>query len=297
MTSDSGDAVSSFDWRAALRQWRKRRGLTQKTLAWRAGLSHSAVRSYENAQRNPSGESLTTLVRILGVPRQDANQILAAAGYAVDWSTLLEGRYIFDIDDARAQLERCPWPAFLTDQAINVVATNRLLEAIFDVELATEYLDAGDRNLLGGASDPRFARYLENYDEVVSFMIGLAKGDPRFQQNPERPAPWLEEPMSRFLRGDPSLITRVMALWETVEPIPHRTRHQFEVRWLYRGKTPMRFQGVLTVADLWNELSWNDWIPADEETWRILRDMVPDRSSDDPRELPTNAPTAENTPL
>lgn len=279
MTTNSGDVVSSFDWRAALRMWRKRRGLTQAALAERAELSHSAVRAYENAQRNPSTESLTTLVRVLGVPRQDANQILAAAGYAVDWSTLLDGRYIFDLDDAQAQLNRCPWPAFLTDQAINVVATNQLTEAIFDVDLATDYTDVGDRNLLGGASDPNFARYLENYDEVVSFMIGLAKGDPRFQQNPERPAPWLEEPMSRFLKGDPALITRVMALWQTAEPVPHRTRHQFDVQWLHQGKTPMRFQGILTIADLWNELTWNDWIPADPETWHTLHDITPARPS------------------
>ncbi len=219
------------------------------------------------------------LVRVLGVPRQDANRILAAAGYAADWSTLFEGRYVSDIEFARSQLERCPWPAFLTDQAINVVATNRLSETIFDVELTTEYMNPGDRNLLARVSDPQFARCLENYDEVVSFMIGLAKGDPRSQQNPEQPAPWLEEPMATFLRGDPSLITRVMALWETAEPIPHRTRHQFDVRWLYRGQTPMRFQGVLTIADLWNELSWNDWIPADAETWRILRDITPARHS------------------
>lgn len=273
-TDDTPDNLSTFDWRVALRSWRKRRGFTQNTLAQRAGLSHSAVRAYENAQRNPSGESLTLLVRALGIPRQDANQILAAAGFAVDWSTLLDGRYLFDLDQAQQQLDNCPWPAFLTDQSINVVATNRPLEAIFDVDLNTQFQEAGDRNLLGGASDPNFARYVENYDELVSFMIGLAKGDPRFLQNPERPAPWLEEPMSRFLHGDPALIARVMQLWEKAEPIPHKTRHQFEVRWLYRGETAMRFQGVLTVGDVWNELSWNDWIPADPRTWTTLNEIT-----------------------
>lgn len=234
----------------------------------------ATVRAYETGARDPSGKALTQLVRALGIPRQDANLILAAAGYAVDWETLLEGRYVFDLDHATSQLEKLPWPAFLSDQAINVIATNRAFEEVWDVDLASEYLTPGDRNLLGGASDPHFARYLQNYDEVVSFMIGLAKGDPRFQQNLERPAPWLEEPMARFLSGDPQLIKRVMGIWEKAPPIPHRTRHQYEVRWLYRGDLLLRFLGVLTIADLWNEVSWNEWIPADAETSARLAEIT-----------------------
>jgi transcriptional regulator with XRE-family HTH domain len=265
------DSINISDWRSSLRNWRRRKGIAQKTLAAKTGLSHATIRALESGSRNPSREALTRIVRQLGIPRQEANLIFASAGYTIDWSTLLEGRYVFDEDHARTQLEQCPWPAFLSDQAINVVATNHLLELIFDVDLTRQYLGPTDRNLLGGASDPNLARYLENYDEVVSFMIGLAKGDPRTQQNMERPSPWLEEPMARFLQGDPQLITRVMGLWESAPAISHRTRHQFEVRWLYRGETPMRFLGVLTVGDLWNELSWNDWIPADSETWSTLR--------------------------
>ena len=41
----------------------------------------------------------------------------------------------------------------------------------------------------------------------------------------------------------------------------------------------MRFIGVITIADVWNELSWNDWIPADAETWQTLRDITPDLHS------------------
>ena len=233
----------------------------------------ATVRSYENGARDPSGKSLTQVVRALGIPRQDANLILASAGYAVDWETLLTGRYVFDLEHARSQLEGCAWPAFISDQAINVVATNRLFDRVWDVDLTSEYLGAGDRNLLGGASDPHFARCIGNYDELVKFMIGLAKGDPRFEQNPERPAPWLEEPMARFLKGDAQLINRVMKLWDSAQPIPHRTRHQYEIHWLYRGETPMQFRGVLTIGDLWNELSWNDWIPADAETWARLAEI------------------------
>lgn len=264
----------TFDWRHALRTWRKRRGLTQKTLAQMTGLSPATVRAYETRARDPSARALTQMVRALGIPRQEANLILAAAGYAVDWQTLLEGRYVFDLGYAKSQLEACAWPAFISDQAINVVATNRLFDLVWDVDPAREYTKPGDRNLLGGASDPRFPRYVANFDELVKFMIGLAKGDPRFEQNPERPAPWLEEPMARFLKGDAALISQIMKLWEAAEPIPHRTRHQYDVHWLYRGETPMRFRGVLTIGDLWNELSWNDWIPADAVTWTRLTDIA-----------------------
>jgi hypothetical protein len=36
----------------------------------------------------------------------------------------------------------------------------------------------------------------------------------------------------------------------------------------------LKFHGVLTIADLWNELSWNDWIPADEATRAAVAEMM-----------------------
>lgn len=267
-------ASSAFDWKAALRRWRRRTGQTQVGLAAAAGVSVASIRAYERGARHPSGRSLTDIVRALGIPRQEANQLLAAAGYAVDWQTLLEGRYVSDRAHARSQMGDLPWPAFIADQGFNLVAANHWFELVWDVDLRTDMREPGRANFLAGVSDPRFVSCVGNFDELVSFMIGLAKGDPRLVQDMERPAPWLREALSIFLRGDPSLITRVGALWERAAPVTHWTRHQYPIDWLHRGERRLRFIGLLTIADLWNELSWNDWIPADEETWRALREIA-----------------------
>ena len=43
-----------FDWKTALRDWRKSESLTQAALAARSGLSLAAVRAYESGARRPS---------------------------------------------------------------------------------------------------------------------------------------------------------------------------------------------------------------------------------------------------
>jgi transcriptional regulator with XRE-family HTH domain len=257
-------------WREALREARRSRGVSVPALARRSGASVSAIKAYENGTRHPSQAALGSIIDALGVPREDANRIRAGAGYAVDWYTLLNERYTSDLAWLEAAVQRPPWPVFVTNQAIDLVYWNRTFESVWDVDVLKEFTDPGERNFLAGASDPNFADCFENYDEVVTFMIGLAKGDPRWEQNPERPAPWLQAPLQRFLSGDPAYIRRFFELWEKAAPLPHRTRHTYDLRWLYRREHPMRFTGIVTVVDIWNELSWNDWIPADAETWQAL---------------------------
>lgn len=262
-----------FDWRAALQARRKELGLSRPALAKLAGLSPSGVKVIELGTRNPSESSLSSVIDALGMTREDANRIRAAAGFAVDWQTLFDGRYLFDEARAVELLSQLPWPAFITNQGLDLVAANRAFEKVWHVDLTLP----GDRNFLAGASNVHFTRYIENFDELVSFMLGLAKGDPRLAQDLEHPAPWLRNAVDRLLDGDAQYISRVSRIWDTAEPLPHRTRHQYNVRWRYLGEHPMQFIGVLTICDVWNELSWNDWIPANAETWAALEEVLSPR--------------------
>jgi hypothetical protein len=46
------------------------------------------------------------------------------------------------------------------------------------------------------------------------------------------------------------------------------------VVWRHRGVGPvLRFIGQLTVCDIWNELNWQEWVPADAETWACMASL------------------------
>jgi hypothetical protein len=75
------------------------------------------------------------------------------------------------------------------------------------------------------------------------------------------------------MSGNPKLVSRFFELWSAAEPIPHRLRQRFRLDWLYRGERLMRFRGVLALANIADELHWNEWAPADAETWAILDEL------------------------
>lgn len=107
---------------------------------------------------------------------------------------------------------------------------------------------------------------MENWDEAMGFMIGLARADTRHAVNLERPTPLLAEPLRRFLEGDPAYIRRILGLWDPAPSVPHTTRMRYAMRWRHDSGVLMTFSCTMHVADIWQELSWHDWIPDDAAT-------------------------------
>ena len=265
---------AGFDWRAALRKHRTQRGLSQSEIARRSGLSLSAVKAYERGDRQPSRAALDAILDAIGLPLDDGNPIRVGAGFAIDWRGVLDRRYIADLDDIKRQADETPWPVFITNQGSYVVHWNRAFELVWDVDVERDFPDPLSRSLLSGARIARFTRCIVNYEETMSFFLGLFKGDPRKEQDLEQPAPWNYDAVQRLFEGDPGELRRLLDVWEKAEPIPHKIRHQYHVVWRHRGVGPvLRFIGQLAVCDIWNELNWQEWVPADGETWACMASL------------------------
>jgi len=267
---------SSPDWRVRLKVWREHIGMTWPELARRSGLAQATLKAYANGSRQPSREALEAVISALGIPREEAEEIIQNAGYATDPEAIFGSRAeALSLQDLAREGDGCPWPTYVSNQSFDVLYANRALQAIFDVDLDYEYQGFGERNLLGGITHEEFACRVGNWDELVTFMIGLAKGDPRWGTDAMMtPPPWLERPIKRFFEGNPARIQRFSELWGSAPPLRHRVRHRYRIRWVYRPGTILNFRGLLSLADLRTELHWNEWVPLDVETWQSLSEIV-----------------------
>jgi transcriptional regulator with XRE-family HTH domain len=265
-----------MDYRQGIRSWRMSEGLTQADLATRSGLSYAAIRAYESGARKPSAQALQAIIDAIGMPREEANRLLAGAGYAVDlYSVYNLGYQPATLEDMAAESDSLAWPAHITNQAYDVVHANRVFQKIMEIDLRSQYVGHGERNLISQVVNPAFASRMANWDEVITFMAGLAKFEPRWHSDGARqPAPWLQGAMKRLMEGDPALVERFLGIWATAQPIPWQLRHRFKLNWLYKGETLMRFTCVLGVGNFSDELHWNEWAPADAETWHALSEAM-----------------------
>jgi transcriptional regulator with XRE-family HTH domain len=277
-----------FDWRSTIRWWRNEQGLTRLEAAVKSGLSVAAVRAYESGARQPSRRALQDLIDALGIPKSDGNFILAAAGFSVDLASLFDGRLPPVSPETLArEVDAQVWPAFTANPSFDVLAANRPALCLFDLNFDVDLLGFGERNLLGGITHEEYARRILNWDEVVEFICGLAKGDPRWGgSGAAHPSPWLRRPVERLQAGSPARIQRLAEIWQRAEPIGHRVMQHYCLELLY-GETPLQFACRMVMADVWSELHYNEWIPANTKTWSMMETIV---AQSDGRERPTDDP-------
>ena len=113
---------------ALLRDWRRRRRLSQLDLALEAGVSARHLSFVETGRARPSAEMVLHLAEHLDVPLRDRNALLLAAGFAPAYGQR-------DLDEpamgpVRQALDRVlaghePYPAVAVDRHWGLVAANR----------------------------------------------------------------------------------------------------------------------------------------------------------------------------
>ncbi|WP_328654406.1 helix-turn-helix transcriptional regulator [Micromonospora sp. NBC_00330] len=117
-----------------LRQWRKRRGLSQLDLAIAADVSARHVSLVETGKSTPSADMILRLADQLHVPLRDRNQLLLAAGFAPRYAQRpLDDTALAGALDAVRRVLRAhePYPALVFDRRWNIVLTNRAVDPFF----------------------------------------------------------------------------------------------------------------------------------------------------------------------
>jgi transcriptional regulator with XRE-family HTH domain len=170
---------------AALRDWRRRRRLSQLDLAGRAGVSTRHLSFVETGRSRPSPELLLHLAEHLDVPLRERNALLLAAGYAPTYSeTDLAAPALAPVKDAldRVLAAHEPYPAVVVDRRWDVVALNAGVAVL--LEGVDERVLGPPTNALRLALCPGgLADRIVNFDEWSAHLLDrlrrqvLATGD------------------------------------------------------------------------------------------------------------------------
>jgi transcriptional regulator with XRE-family HTH domain len=157
-----------------LREWRKRRQLSQLDLALDAGVSPRHMSFIETGRSRPSAEMVLALAKQLEVPVRERNHLLLAAGYA----PVFPERSFTDPEMApvREALDLIltghePYPALVIDRGWNVIASNSAIAALstwIDPELLTQPVNA----MRVGLHPKGLAQWIINLGEVQAHFLG-----------------------------------------------------------------------------------------------------------------------------
>lgn len=118
-----------------LRDWRRRRRISQLELALRADSSARHISFIETGRSRPSEEMVLRLAERLDVPVRERNSLLLAAGYAPRFSeTALDDPALDALREGLTRLLRGyePYPALVVDGTYTVVAANRGIAMLLD---------------------------------------------------------------------------------------------------------------------------------------------------------------------
>src|SRR6058998_3423507 len=118
---------------ALLRDWRRRRRVSQLDLALEAGISARHLSFIETGRSRPSREMVLHLADELDVPLRDRNPLLIAAGHAPAYArTDLDADSMQPVRDALDRVLRShqPYPALVVNRLWELVAANDGVRAL-----------------------------------------------------------------------------------------------------------------------------------------------------------------------
>jgi transcriptional regulator with XRE-family HTH domain len=245
-----------------LRDWRRRRHLSQLDLALEAGVSTRHLSFVETGRSRPSPQMVLHLAEQLDVPLRDRNHMLLAAGYAPAYNERpLDAP---ELEPVRAALDLVlaghePYPALVVDRGWDIVAANSAV------------------NVLTEGVAPELLGPPANAMRLALHPDGLA---PRILNLGEWRAHLLER-LSRkvVLSGDAALADLLEEVSGYPGPPPEEPSHPGDIVVSLRlraGDRELSFFSTVavfgTAVDITvSELVIESFFPADEQTGHYLR--------------------------
>ena len=252
-----------------LRQWRRRRHMSQLDLALEADISQKHLSFVESGRASPSRDMVLRLADRLEVPRREQNALLVAAGYA----PVFQERSLDDVEMAAVRTAishvldaHGPFPALAVDRHWRMIAANRAVTS-----------------LLAGAA-PKVLEPPVNVLRLSLHPDGLAPAIVNLTE-------WRDHVIERLKRqatatGDPILIELLREISEYAVG-RHRLRTPTK-KAKDRVFVPLRLSTPIGILDListttlfgtplditMSEIAIEAFLPANTETTRLLTSLA-----------------------
>ena len=246
-----------------LREWRRRRRLSQLELALEAGVSARHLSFIETGRSRPSAEMVLHLSERLDVPLRDRNALLLAAGHAPAYAQHdLDAPELGPVRDAldRVLEGHAPNPALVVDRHWGLVAANDAVGVL--IAGAAPHLLEPPVNVLRLSLHPEgVAPRIANLPEWRAHLLdrlgreAVASGDPALAA--------LHEELAAYPSAGPPVVPDLEA---SAIAVPLRLRH---------AGTQLAFISTVTtfgtaVDVTVSELSIESFFPADAATAAAL---------------------------
>jgi transcriptional regulator with XRE-family HTH domain len=250
-----------------LREWRRRRRLSQFDLALESGVSSRHLSFVETGRSRPSAEMVIRLAEQLDVPLRDRNQLLLAAGYAPAYAEHdLDAPELGPVRDAIDQVLRAhePYPALVVDRHWGLVAANRPVGAL-TAGVGGELLEPPVNVLRLSLHPDGLADRIANLHQWRTHLLdrlgreATASGDPALRA--------LHEELTGYPAGEPG--AELDPAFADIA-VPLRLRHGGRELAFLSTATTFGTAVDVTVA----ELSIESFFPADAETAEAMRALV-----------------------
>lgn len=250
-----------------IRDWRRRRRLSQLDLAVEAEVSTRHLSFVETGRSRPSRELVLHLAKYLDVPLRERNHLLLAAGFAPAYTqTPLEAEEMSAVREAIDKLltSHEPYPAVIVDGRWNVVSTNRPMDALLE-GVAPELLRPPANALRVALHPDGMARQIVNFGEYSDHLMARLRR--RLLASPDPQLAALRDELHAYLRvSDERTASR-----DPAEMLFSPLVMGMDGRQLTFFSTIATFGTALDITLA--ELSIEAFYPADPETTAAVREM------------------------